>query len=100
MVSCNHSCHRQYFANHIVLVIKDLDMIDIRFPIGLMFTVFGLIISVFGLVTEGNSAMYEKSLNVNVNLLSGLLMLAFGLIMLFFSEPVRRRLKRNDKTGN
>ena len=68
-------------------------MIDIRFPIGLMFSVFGIIITVYGLATIGNDAMYLRSLNINVNLISGLCMLIFGLAMLFFSSPVKKWLK-------
>ena len=69
-------------------------MIDIRFPIGLMFSIFGLIITVYGIATTGNDAMYARSLNVNVNLISGILTLLFGLIMLLFSGPVKKMLKR------
>ena len=69
-------------------------MIDIRFPIGLMFSIFGVIITIFGLATTGQEAMYVKSLNVNVNLISGICMLVFGLLFLFFSDPVRNRLKK------
>jgi uncharacterized protein YybS (DUF2232 family) len=60
-------------------------MVDIRIPIGLMFTVIGIIISIMGIVTMSNSEMYEKSLGLNVNLFMGVLMLIFGLIMLFFA---------------
>ena len=69
-------------------------MIDIRFPIGLMFSIFGVIITIFGVATTGQEAMYVKSLNVNVNLISGICMLVFGLLFLFFSDPVRNRLKK------
>jgi len=71
-------------------------MIDIRFPIGLMFSIFGVIITAYGLATTGNDAMYVKSLNINVNLISGICMLVFGLLFLFFSDPVRKRLKKKD----
>ena len=68
-------------------------MLDIRFPIGLMFSIFGLIITVYGLTTLGD-AMYARSLNINVNLVSGIFTLLFGLIMLFLSDPVKKLLKR------
>ena len=60
-------------------------MVDIRIPIGLMFTIIGVIISIMGLVTISDTEMYQKSLGVNVNLFMGALMLLFGLIMLFFA---------------
>lgn len=60
-------------------------MVDIRMPIGLMFTIIGVIISIFGIATTSDSAMYQKSLGLNVNIVMGLVMLVFGLIMLYFS---------------
>ncbi len=60
-------------------------MVDIRIPIGLMFTIFGVLISVFGLVTN-NTPIYQKSLGINVNILMGILMLVFGLVMLWFAR--------------
>ena len=60
-------------------------MVDIRIPIGLMFTIVGVIISVFGFVTMSNAEMYHKSLGINVNIIMGILMLIFGLTMLFFA---------------
>ena len=60
-------------------------MVDIRIPIGLMFTIIGVIISVLGIVTMSNADMYQKSLGINVNIIMGALMVVFGLIMLFFA---------------
>ena len=54
---------------------------DLRFPVGLMFTVFGLIITGVGLT--GGTAMYQTtSLGINMNLWWGLVLLVFGLSML------------------
>ena len=65
-------------------------MVDIRIPIGLMFTIIGILISVFGLVTMSDSEMYHKSLDINVNIIMGVLMLLFGLIMLYFSRRKKK----------
>jgi len=65
-------------------------MVDIRIPIGLMFTIIGILISVFGFATMSNTEMYHKSLGINVNLIMGLLMLAFGLIMLYFARRKKK----------
>jgi LPXTG-motif cell wall-anchored protein len=65
-------------------------MVDIRIPIGLMFSIIGTLIAVFGFFTMSNAEMYKKSLDINVNIIMGLLMLVFGLIMLYF---VRRKKK-------
>lgn len=60
-------------------------MVDIRIPIGLMFAIVGVIISLFGFLTMSDTDMYQKSLGINVNLVMGIVMLLFGLIMLFFA---------------
>jgi hypothetical protein len=60
-------------------------MVDIRIPIGLMFSIIGILISVFGFFTMSNTGMYQKSLGINVNIIMGVLMLIFGLIMLYFA---------------
>jgi hypothetical protein len=64
--------------------------IDIKFPIGLMFTILGLLLTVFGLFTSGDNVLYSRSLGVNINLWSGCGMLVFGLIMLFFAWKSRK----------
>ena len=53
--------------------------LDIRLPIGGLFTVPGLLLTGYGLV--GEKALYERSLGINVNLEWGLVMLTFGVIM-------------------
>jgi hypothetical protein len=58
--------------------------LDIRLPIGLLFTAIGAILTVYGAVSD--TAMYERSLGFNVNLVWGALLLVFGLIMLFLGR--------------
>jgi hypothetical protein len=65
-------------------------MVDIRIPIGLMFSIFGVLISAYGLFTMSNTEMYHKSLGINVNIIMGLLMLVFGLIMLYFARRKKK----------
>jgi len=60
-------------------------MVDIRIPIGLMFSIIGILISVFGFFTMSDTGMYQKSLGINVNIIMGLLMFVFGLVMLYFA---------------
>lgn len=66
--------------------------IDIKLPIGLMFSILGLLLLVYGLLTASNQAMYEKSLHVNINLWIGLTMLVFGGIMLLLSYKGRKKV--------
>ncbi len=54
---------------------------DLRFPVGLMFTLFGLLLTGFGLF--GDKTIYAKtSLGINMNLDWGLVLLVFGVLML------------------
>jgi hypothetical protein len=62
--------------------------LDLRLPIGLMFTIFGALLTVFGLISD--QSIYARSLDINVNLWWGLVLLAFGLLMLTFALRARR----------
>ena len=64
--------------------------LDIKIPIGAMFSIFGIILTIFGLFTSGND-IYNISLNININLWSGLFMLIFGGVMLIFSDLFRKK---------
>ena len=55
--------------------------LDIRLPIGMLFTIFGLMLIAFGVFS--NPALYVQSLGINVNLNWGVVLLIFGAIMLF-----------------
>jgi hypothetical protein len=57
--------------------------LDLRYPIGLMFTADGALLTVFGLMSD--KAIYDRSLGINVNLWWGLALLVFGLVMLTFA---------------
>jgi len=70
--------------------------LDIKFPIGLMFTIFGIMLTIYGIATIGNTEMYAKSLNININLWSGVLMTIFGLAMLIPSLLQRKKKKSNE----
>jgi hypothetical protein len=59
--------------------------LDIRTPIGLMFSIFGLLLTGYGLVTRG-SDVYQRSLGYNVNLEWGVVLLVFGLVMLYLGR--------------
>jgi threonine/homoserine/homoserine lactone efflux protein len=65
-------------------------MVDIRIPIGLMFSVLGVLITIFGIVTKSDSAMYQRSLGLNVNIMMGVVMLIFGLFMLYLSQKKKK----------
>jgi len=60
--------------------------IDIKLPIGLMFSILGILITLYGLFTQSDTVLYERSLGININIWSGLLMLAFGIAMLLWAR--------------
>jgi hypothetical protein len=58
--------------------------LDIRFPIGLLFSLLGLLLAGFGIV--GNKGIYGRSLGLNVNLGWGFVLLVFGIVMVIFGS--------------
>jgi hypothetical protein len=56
--------------------------LDIRLPIGLMFTLIGAMLAIYGFATCSDTALYQRSLGINVNLRWGLVLLVFGITML------------------
>jgi hypothetical protein len=67
-------------------------MLDIRIPIGLMFSILGAILVVFGLFSD--QQLYRThSLGVNVNLGWGCVLLAFGIFMLTLAYVAQQRSK-------
>ena len=68
--------------------------VDIRLPIGLMFIIFGVILTILGLATSSDAEMYKRSLEININLWTGLVTLIFGGLMLFFALRARKIRKK------
>lgn len=66
--------------------------LDLRLPIGLMFTIFGVILTLYGFTSD--RAIYSRSLGIDVNLWWGLVLLAFGLLMLAFALRGGRKADR------
>jgi hypothetical protein len=66
--------------------------LDLRLPIGLMFSIFGVMLLGFGVFSD--AAIYQRSLGINVNLWWGVVLLAFGLVMLGFALKARGRAER------
>ncbi len=63
--------------------------LDIRLPIGMMFTLLGALLGIYGLATGSDSDLYKSSLGLNVNLWWGLVLFVFGAIMLAFALVAR-----------
>lgn len=67
--------------------------LDIRLPIGLLFAILGGLLTVYGAFTFGDTDLYKRSLNIDVNLWWGMVMLGFGVIMILlgvFHRPIQK----------
>jgi hypothetical protein len=65
--------------------------LDLRIPMGLMFTIVGIILTAFGLATNHDAALYAKSLGINANLWWGLVLFVFGLTMFQLGRRGQKR---------
>lgn len=63
--------------------------LDLRLPIGALFTVLGIVVAGHGLATRGDVARYAPSGSLNINLWWGLAMLLFGVAMLLGARASR-----------
>jgi hypothetical protein len=52
--------------------------LDIRLPIGMMFTVLGVLLSGYGLIAD--KAIFARSLGINIDLIWGGALLLFGIV--------------------
>jgi len=64
--------------------------LDIRIPIGTLFTILGVLLTVYGVMAY--PGIYQRSLGYNVNMDWGIVLLMFGLVMLLLG----RRKPGND----
>jgi hypothetical protein len=65
---------------------------DLRLPIGLLFSFYGLLLTIYGAMSD--STIYERSLGINMNLRWGLVLLVFGMAMLFLAWRARGRTSK------
>jgi hypothetical protein len=65
-------------------------MIDIKFPIGLMFSILGLLLTIYGIFTMSDPLLYKKAFDININLWSGCGMMVFGGFMLITSKITKK----------
>jgi hypothetical protein len=54
--------------------------VDVRIPMGMMFTLMGAVLMAFGLSTKNNPEIYAPSLGMNADLWAGVALLVFGLV--------------------
>ena len=63
--------------------------LDIRIPVGLLFLVVGALLTAFGATSD--NALYSRSLNINVNLWWGAVLVVFGAIMVALGRRGHRQ---------
>lgn len=63
--------------------------LDVRVPIGMLFTLLGLLITGYGVVTWGQSGMTPEGVPIDV--VWGVVLLVFGLLMFGLAERSRRK---------
>lgn len=73
--------------------------LDIRWPIGMMFSLIGIMMVIYGAVTGSNAELYKRSLDMNVNLYWGLVLVVFGLFMLVTAWRGAQRDKEAAASG-
>ena len=67
---------------------------DIRLPIGLLFSILGLVITIFGFMTRHAEMYRQHSLNINVNIYTGICLGIFGLFMLILAVRAESKKKK------
>jgi len=73
--------------------------LDIRLPIGLMFTIVGLLLIIAGFVYTDAETL-KRSLGINVNLWWGAALIIFGGLMLFFALRAAKAAKTDAPPKN
>ena len=67
--------------------------LDIRYPIGLMFSIIGILVAGYGFATGSNKELYHRSLDININLIWGIALLVFGAWMLLMAIRAKKQGK-------
>jgi hypothetical protein len=66
--------------------------LDIRIPLGLLFMILGALLAIFGAISDPR--LYERSININLNLWWGSVLVAFGVLMLVLGYLGQTRAKK------
>ncbi len=63
--------------------------LDIRRPLGLLFITLGALLTLYGIASD--ASLYSRSLGYNVNLVWGVCLLIFGVVILFLAMRGSRK---------
>jgi putative Mn2+ efflux pump MntP len=67
--------------------------LDIRYPIGLMFSIIGALMTIYGLIAKPSAAQFHQPPGTNINLVWGIFLLIFGAWMLFMAIRAKNQGK-------
>ena len=70
---------------------------DIRIAIGALFFALGAVLAFYGFFTRSNAQLYARSENIPINLWWGLIMVVFGIVMIFFGTRAKDRPLHTDR---
>ncbi|MGH9607388.1 MAG: hypothetical protein ACRD3N_17000 [Terracidiphilus sp.] len=73
--------------------------IDLRIPMGMMFTLIGAVLMAFGLSTRSNAALYAPSMGIDVNLWWGAVLMLFGLILVPLGRRGQLKIEKSKEQG-
>jgi hypothetical protein len=86
------------------LAARNANRFDIRRIIGALFVFYGIVLTILGLV--GSSHVKHKAANINIDLFTGIGMLIFGALMIFWAltrpvmpEPPETRGQGSGRMG-
>jgi hypothetical protein len=71
--------------------------VDLRIPMGMMFTLMGAVLMAFGLSTNNNPEIYARCLGINLNLWCGMAVLVFGLLIVTFGRRGQMKIEAAKK---
>ncbi|GAC1435868.1 MAG: hypothetical protein NVS1B11_17080 [Terriglobales bacterium] len=63
--------------------------LDIRLPIGILFSILGMLLITYGAFSD--KSIYGRSLNININVWWGLILLIFGVLMFILGRTSKRK---------
>jgi multisubunit Na+/H+ antiporter MnhG subunit len=67
---------------------------DLRIPMGMLFTLTGTILAAFGLSTRNQSDFYARSRGIDMNLWWGIVLLAFGVAVLTLGRRGQMKIEK------
>lgn len=72
--------------------------LDVRIPIGSMFSLLGALLTVFGLLSDPE--MYQRSAGLNVNFYWGLVLLGVGIGLLLLARRGRSSARPSEQPSD